>query len=84
VKGNWSHIGRGGKAVLYIGIAAGIGFGYFLCSGPGGRDAGNILNAGGTVMAGRTGSEAAQRTPEVPGVDLASHGATETATFAMG
>jgi hypothetical protein len=35
-------------------------------------------------MAGRTGSEAAQRTPEVPGVDLASHGATETATFAMG
>ena len=84
MKGTGGPIGRGGKAILYVLIAAGIGSGLFLFSGPGGRDVFQTLKAGGTAMAGRTGNEAAQGTPEIPGIDLVSHRATETAAFAMG
>jgi hypothetical protein len=75
---------RGGRAVLFLLIAAGIGSAYFLFRGPDGTGPFHADKTGGTAMAGRAGSERLQRPPERPRMDLSEHGGTETAIFAMG
>ncbi len=84
VKETSKWFGRGGRAILFLGIAAGIGSAYFLLRGSDGTGLFDASRRGGTVMAGRAGDKATQRPPELPRMDLSGSGRTETAAFAMG
>jgi hypothetical protein len=72
------------KTILFGIVAGGLAAVYFLARFSGEPAFFRISEKGGTAMAGKAGGGASPRPAAIPPIDAAAHGATETATFALG